>query len=348
VTRTFAPLALALVAFLAAPAPAQDDERPLVVTTLPYLERLVARIGRDAFRIEPLAPPGEDPHYISPSPAQSALLRRAAGFVENGVSLEPWTGRLLEGARNPRLRPGAAGHCYAAAGVRTLDRPDPATVAEGGHVHAGGNPHVWLDPVNLKTLARNVEALLRELAPERAEELAAARAAFAAELDERMYGRRLVRILGAELLDDMHQAGRLRSFLAEREFRGKPLTEQAGGWLQRGLALDGLEVFTFHATWRYFQEVFGVRVVGTVEEKPGIAPSAAHLERLQAIARAEGARVIMMAPYYPRGRAEGLAEQIGGVVVPLPTQPGELGTEADDLLGMYDAIFDRLDAAVGG
>jgi len=331
---------LLLLAALSMPASAQP---PLVVTTLPYLERLVSTIGGDDIQVQALAPPGEDPHYISPSPAQSALLREAAGFVENGVSLEPWTTRLLEGARNPRLTPGAAGHVYAAEGVRTLDRPSADAVAAGGHVHAGGNPHVWLDPVNLKHMARNIEALLASLAPDSATDFSARRAAFEQEIDERMYGTRLVKVLGAELLDDLHQSGRLRSFLAEREFRGEPLAEQAGGWVARALELDGPKVFTYHATWRYFEEVFGINILGSIEEKPGIAPSAAHLEALRKIATTEGVRLIVAAPYYPSNRAAGLAEQIDGSVVALPTQPGEAGTEGDDLLGMYDAIFDRLE-----
>jgi zinc/manganese transport system substrate-binding protein len=341
-TRPFALLMAAslAIATLSMPVSAQA---PLVVTTLPYLEQLVAIVGGDTVRVEALAPPGEDPHYISPSPAQTALLREAAGFVENGVSLEPWTSRLLEGARNPRLMPGAPGHVYAAEGVRTLDRPSADAVAAGGHVHAGGNPHVWLDPVNLKKVASNIEKLLASLDPSNADEYASRLAALQGEIDERMYGSRLVKILGAELLDDLHQSGRLRGFLAEREFRGEPLTAQAGGWVARALALEEPKVFSYHATWRYFQEVFGVNVMGSVEEKPGIAPSAAHLEQLQKLARAEGIRLIVIAPYYPANRAAGLAEQIGGEVVTLPTQPGEAGTQRSDLLGIYDAIFDALE-----
>lgn len=338
-------VAILALASVALPAPAQ--EAPLVVTTLPYLERLVARIGGDAIQYRALAPPGEDPHYISPSPAQSALLRGAAGFVENGVSLEPWTARLLEGARNPRLTPGAAGHVYAAEGVRTLDRPSADEVAAGGHVHAGGNPHVWLDPVNLKQLSRNIESLLASLDPDNADDFRSRRVAFEAEVDERMYGDRLVNILGADLLDDLHQSGRLRAFLAERDFRGEPLTAQAGGWVARALALKDPKIFTYHATWRYFQEVFGVEVLGSVEEKPGIAPSAAHLERLQKISQQEGVRLIVTAPYYPANRAAGLAEQIGGQVLTLPTQPGEVGTPDDDLLALFDAIFDMLEQELG-
>lgn len=346
-SRICAAFITAMLAVGSVAVPAQAQDAPLVVTTLPYLERLVARVGGDAIEVQALAPPGEDPHYISPSPAQTALLREAAGFVENGVSLEPWTARLLEGARNPRLLPGAPGHSYAAEGVRTLDRPSADEVAAGGHVHAGGNPHVWLDPVNLKQLSRNIEKLLAQLDASNSEAFKSRRMAFEAEVDQRMYGDRLVKILGAELLDDLHQSGRLREFLAEKAFRGKPLTEQAGGWVARALALKDPKIFTYHATWRYFQEVFGVEVLGSVEEKPGIAPSAAHLQSLQKTAQASGLRLIVTAPYYPENRAAGLAEQIGGSVLTLPTQPGEAGTSRDDLLGIFDAIFDALERGLG-
>ena len=338
-------LALLALALSAAPASAADE--PLeVVTTLPYLADVARRIGGEQVKVSSLAPLGEDPHSISPTPRQTAALREAKLFIENGVSLEPWATKLLAAARAADLMPGKPGHLYAAEGVRTLDRPSAEAKAEGGHLHSGGNPHLWLDPLNLVRVARNVEAALARVAPAHKERFAERRAAFEQRLRERLYGAELLGMLGAKTLDRLHERGRLLGFLAKKQYKGAPLSAKAGGWIGRALALQGTTLFAYHDTWRYFEEAFGLEIVGTVEEKPGIPPSPTHLSKLAQVAQERGTRVVVYAPYYAKGKSEGLASKIGGRALLLPTQPGEVeGTE--DVFAFYDAIFSRLSAALG-
>ncbi len=331
---------LLTVLLLSSALVAQEPLR--VVTSLPWLAELVEQIGGSDVSVEALAPPGEDPHGIQLTPSQASALRKADAFIENGVSLEIWADDLLEASGNAAIQRGARGHLYAASGIGTLDRP-AADADQEGHSHAGGNPHVWLDPANLKPAARNVEGLLARLRPSSADAFAARREAFEATLNEKLYGAQLVEILGPELLDRLHANGRLRSFLEQKTFGAdkKPLATLAGGWLEQAWDLAGSEMFAFHATWRYLEVGFGFRVVGNIEEKPGIPASPAHLGRLQEIATERGVKAIILAPYYPVSRAEGLAERIGGRVMVLPTQPGEVDG-ADDLFALYDELFARL------
>lgn len=346
-TRTSAARLLALVpALVASPllARAQGAPEPVVVvTTLPYLADLARQVGGEHVSVEALVQPGQDPHFVQPTPALAVTLARAEVFVESGLQLELWTERVIDAARNARIRPGAPGHAYASAGVTPLQVPAQQTRASGD-VHPGGNPHVWLDPLNLKPIARTIEARLAAARPELAATFQRNREAFERRLDEAYYGPDLVKILGAGLLDRLQRTGRLRAFLKERQLQGRPLEERAGGWLRRAIALGDLSVITYHQVWTYFASSFGIRVAGTIEEKPGIPPSPGHLEALQRIARAQEARVVAHAPFYPASRAEGVAELVGGVVVMLPTQPGE-AEEARDVFGLFDAIFARLEDA---
>lgn len=338
-TKTLIGLAL----LLAGSAPALAQEKTRVVTTLPYLADVARRVGGDLVEVEALAPPGMDPHFIIPTPAHSVTLGRAEVFIENGITLELWSERVIDGARNQQIRPGFPGHVYAGQGIRPLQVPKNPTRASGD-VHLAGNPHVWLDPLNLKHVARNVEATLRTVRPEGAATFEANRIAFEERIDEAFYGPELVRMLGSATLDRLVQTGRLRAFLAERKYRGAPLSEKAGGWLRRAIELEGLKLISYHQVWTYFAAAFSLPVVATIEEKPGIPPSPSHLEQLEQIARAEGVRVVVCAPYYPLSRAEGVAERIGGVAVVLPTQPGEAeGT--GDVFALFDAIFTRLEQA---
>ncbi|RMG17799.1 MAG: zinc ABC transporter substrate-binding protein [Planctomycetota bacterium] len=333
---------LLLLLALAASAPVRAEEKTRVVVTLPYLGEVARAVGGDLAEVEVLAPLEQDPHFIVPTPARAVALSRADVFIENGVQLELWAERIIDLARNQQIRPGYPGHTYAATGIRTLQVPRNQSRA-AGDVHPAGNPHVWLDPLNLILIAKNVEQVLARVRPGGAKTFANNQKAFARRLREAYYGPELLRLLGPKLLDKLKDQGKLFGFLREKTFKKKPLSDYAGGWLKRALALEGLTLISYHQVWIYFETAFGLRVVGTLEEKPGIPPSPGHLDDLVGIAAAHGTKVVVSAPFYPFSRAQGLAERIGGVAVVLPTEPGEQGTQ--DLWDLFDTIFDRLEEA---
>lgn len=335
-------LACLLLSALGSPARAQED-KTVVVASLPYLAEVARAVGGDLVQVESLVPPGTDPHFLVPTPALSVRLGAADVFLENGFQLELWSERVIDGARNQRIRPGNPGHTYAGQGILAIQVPTQQSRAFGD-IHPGGNPHVWLDPLNLKVVARNVEACLAKVRPAAAEAFARNRKAFEQRLDEAMYGAELVRILGSSLLDQLHRQGKLRGFLAERQLGGKPLRERAGGWLARGLALQGTKVISYHQDWTWFMQAFGLELAATIEEKPGIPPSPGHLEDLARKAKDEGIKLVVYSPFYPASRAEGVAESIGGVAILLPTQPGE-SEGAKDLFSLYEDVFARLEQA---
>ena len=63
-------------------------------------------------------------------------------------------------------------------------------------------------------------------------------------------------------------------------------------------------------------------VVETLEPKPGIAPSPAHLARVIEAMKSAPARVIVVQPYQNRKTAETVARQTGATVVDISQQPG--------------------------
>jgi zinc/manganese transport system substrate-binding protein len=336
VTRARSISSLLLAALLLA-GPARADEPLKVVVTLPHLGDVVRRVGGDAVQVTVLVRPGADPHAVEVTPAHAQALREAEVLVQNGVQLEGWAARAVETSGNPRIQLDAPGHVYAATGCRPLEVPTAEQLAAGGHVHAAGNPHVWLDPLNLKVAAANVERALAAARPALAPRFKEAAQAFAAAIDEAYFGPELVKVLGAAQLERLQRSGRLVAFLKERRYRDKPLADLAGGWLKRGMELGGLQVVAYHRTWAFLEWAFGIRTVATVEERPGIPPSPAHLDRLTGAAKEAGARVVVCAPYEPLTRAEGVAERLGGVAVALPTQPGE--GETSDIFGLYEKIL---------
>lgn len=336
-------LALALSLLTLSSAHGQDAKPKLrVITTLSYLAEVAKAVGGDEVSVTALAPINLDPHFVQSTPARSLTLSKADVFLESGVQLELWSERVIDGARNQAIRPGFPGHAYCAVGVKPLQVPRVQTRASGD-VHVGGNPHVWLDPLNLKRIAKNVEACLARVRPGSKDAFAKRRKAFEKKIDEAYYGKDLLRLLGARRLNLLQKRGRLHAFLSEQVYKGKPLKERAGGWLKRALALSKLKLISWHQVWTYFENSFGIQVVATIEEKPGIPPSPGHLTRLEGTAKAAGVQVVVSAPFYPRSRAASFAERVGAKAIVLPTQPGE--GETKGLFGLYDEIFSRLEAA---
>ena len=144
-------------------------------------------------------------------------------------------------------------------------------------------------------------------------------------------------------LERLHRAGKLIPFLEKKKLKGTPLVESLGGWLGRTRILKKKKLITYHSTWSYLASCFELEVVATIEEKPGIPPSPAHIAKLVDLAASSGTSIVAAPPYYPRNRIDSLAQRIGGSAVVLPTQPGE-AKEATDALSLFDSIIQQMES----
>jgi zinc/manganese transport system substrate-binding protein len=93
-------------------------------------------------------------------------------------------------------------------------------------------------------------------------------------------------------------------------------------WQRQLAPYRGAKIVTYHKDFVYLADRFGLSIVGELEPKPGIAPSAAHLAQLIGKMKAANAKVILVQPYQNRRTAETVARQSGAVVVDAPQQPG--------------------------
>jgi zinc/manganese transport system substrate-binding protein len=90
--------------------------------------------------------------------------------------------------------------------------------------------------------------------------------------------------------------------------------EAEAAWQQgkeRADALPAQVVFTYHRSWSYFADAFGLEVAGTVEPVPGIPPTARHLAQLVRIAKSRPVRLLLQEPYFSDDAARFLARQAG-------------------------------------
>ncbi|MEO7794003.1 MAG: metal ABC transporter substrate-binding protein [Thermoanaerobaculia bacterium] len=134
-----------------------------VVATTSEYAALAAAIGGDRISVTTIAKPTEDPHFVDARPSQIVAMNRADLLIEGGAELEiGWLPPLLDGARNPRILPGAAGHLVASEGVQLVDIPASADRSQGD-THIAGNPHFMLDPENARIVAAHLARALTAL-----------------------------------------------------------------------------------------------------------------------------------------------------------------------------------------
>src|SRR5437879_4460049 len=96
--------ALAFALALVSSGMARAEEKIYVVTTLPDLSDIAARIGGDLVTVESLAKGYEDPHGVPIKPSFVPKLNRAQVLVVMGLEYEhSWIPALLGEARNSKI-----------------------------------------------------------------------------------------------------------------------------------------------------------------------------------------------------------------------------------------------------
>lgn len=122
------------------------------------------------------------------------------------------------------------------------------------------------------------------------------------------------------------------------------------GWEARGAPLRGMKIITHHLTWVYMTHWLGLDVVGHLEDKPGIPPTAGHLADLLAQVgdgsqkgegTGENVKLIVRATYQPERPSKWLSERSGIPAEILPHSAGAT-SEATNLYTMFDDMLDRL------
>jgi zinc/manganese transport system substrate-binding protein len=142
----------AALAFAVQSATAKVD----VVATTADLAAVAREIGGDKVEVTALAKPTEDPHFIDAKPGFISKLNRADVLIEGGAALEQgWLQPLLQGARNPKISVGAPGHVRGNTNIKMLGVPASLDRSRGD-IHAEGNPHYLIDPMNAKIVAANI------------------------------------------------------------------------------------------------------------------------------------------------------------------------------------------------
>lgn len=139
----------------------QQDERPLIATTVSPITSIAASIAGDRARIEGIVPEGVNSHTFEPSPQIAKLLSTADLILVNGLKLEDPTlelARLNKKAKTQIVELG------------TLVLPKADYIYDFSFPKTGGkpNPHLWTDPGYAIKYAEVIKNKLSEIDPKNA------------------------------------------------------------------------------------------------------------------------------------------------------------------------------------
>lgn len=162
------PLSAAAVLGIVFVQPASAAAALKVVTTTPAYADIVKQIGGDHVDVQSIMIGPESIHNVRAKPSHMIKLKKAALFIHSGLDAELWAPLLVKGSRNKKLLPGSPGNIDVSKGIKLKEIPTVRSRALGD-IHAYGNIHYYLDPLNGIKIARTIADALKVADPERAE-----------------------------------------------------------------------------------------------------------------------------------------------------------------------------------
>ena len=139
----------------------EDDNRPLIATTVSPITSIAASIAGDRARIEGIVPEGTNSHTFEPSPQVAKLLSDADLILVNGLKLEDPTIDLAQSNKKADTQ---------IVEIGTLVLPESDYIYDFSFPIEEGkpNPHLWTDPGYAIKYAGVIRDQLSVLDPENA------------------------------------------------------------------------------------------------------------------------------------------------------------------------------------
>ena len=262
-----------------------------VVVTIPDLAYAVEQIGGDLVEVTPLLRGVENPHHVDAIPDFIRLVADADVVCLVGLDLEVgYMPLVLARSGNARVQPQGEGYCEVGLGVEPIQKPTSPVDRSMGDIHPAGNPHYYMSPALLAKGAIEIFKVLSRV-------------------------------------DRQHSsiyADRLKLF----QLTMNQLTIDIGALLQPLKQVQSTNdkcaiIIEYHEEFAYFLQQYGLRSFGTLEEKPGVPPSAGRLAITALAAKACKVRVLLSAEYYSKKILDRFSELSGAeaIIAPAMTQP---------------------------
>ena len=246
-----------------------------VVTTTTDLERLVHSIGQDKVEVSSIAKGTQDVHQIEAKPSFMIRLRSADLVVSQGLELET--------AWLGPLTVGARNPKILPGSSGFLElgaQLDPIEIPKGDVTRSQGDVHPGGNPhFQLDPIRMGQAALIL-----------------------------------ADKLSDMDPTNKSFYVQQAKNFQTH-LQEKTKVWDARIKKTGLKEIVTYHKTFGYFLNRFGINSVIELEPKPGIPPTASHLLDVIDIIKKRNIKLVLIENYYDTSAGEKLQQEIPGLMV---------------------------------
>jgi zinc/manganese transport system substrate-binding protein len=276
-----------------------------VVATTEDLASLAREVGGDKITVVALAKGYQDPHFVDPKPSFILEVSRADLLIVVGRELEI-------GWLTPLI---------------TSSRNAKIQPGANGYLDASANVRILEIPTGQITRA------MGDVHPQGNPHY---------WLDP-ANGRRIAQTI-KDKLSQLSPAD--RAFFEQRyaDF-DKRLAAAESRWDNLMAPYKGTSIVTYHRSWPNFMERFGLNVIGYVEPKPGIPPTTSHTVELIDEMKRQGAKLIVVEPYFDLKTPQAIAKQVGGQVLELTPSVG--GNQvATDYIKLFEYDVSTLVAAL--
>jgi zinc/manganese transport system substrate-binding protein len=120
------------------------------------------------------------------------------------------------------------------------------------------------------------------------------------------------------------------------------IAEKLAGWKASAAAIPNKMILTYHSSWSYFANAFGLTIPIHIEPIPGIPPNAGYLAHLVKVVKEQHITTALQEPYFSDDAANFLARETGVRVIKIsPSCP-------DASPGAYFAHFQKIFDALKG
>lgn len=116
-------------------------------------------------------------------------------------------------------------------------------------------------------------------------------------------------------------------------------------WDKEAAPLRGTSIVVQHKGFPYLENWLGLKEVAALEPKPGVEPTATHLEEVLSLLQHQPAKMVIRAAYNDGRASDWLAQRTKMAVVVLPFTVGG-SDKAKDLFGLFDDTVQKLLQAV--
>jgi zinc/manganese transport system substrate-binding protein len=272
-----------------------------IVTTTQDLAAIAKAVGGDAVHIDALTPGTRDPHFAEARPSMIRQVYRADIVMLVGADLE--VGWLPAVLRSARNR----------------------KVLPGQPGYLDLSKHVKLLGVAKQSVDRSMGDVHAAgnphywLDPHNGVLMAQAMADRMASLDK---------------VNAQKYQNNAQQFVSRLEHK---ITE----WQQAMQPYRNLKVISYHTSFNYLANAFGLSVRAQIEPLPGISPSAAHLAQLIQLIRQQNITSLLVEPYYEQRSANMLHDKTG---IAIHVIPQSVGARADitTYFDLFDAIVNEI------